>query len=97
MTDLGGTTALVTGATSGIKATAITLAARSAHVLVMGRSEQRAQDVITVVESNGGSATFCLTTLDALTSVQDLVRWSTKTGNVALVTSTSSSTTRASR
>ena len=37
MTDLKGKTALVTGSTSGIgKATAIALAARGAHVLVVG-------------------------------------------------------------
>ena len=42
MTDLKGKTALVTGSTSGIgKATAIALAARGAHVLVVGRNEQR--------------------------------------------------------
>ena len=37
MTDLRGKTALVTGSTSGIgQATAIALAARGAHVLVVG-------------------------------------------------------------
>jgi len=41
MTDLRGRTALVTGSTSGIgKATGIALAARGAHVLVVGRNEQ---------------------------------------------------------
>ena len=38
MTDLKGKTALVTGSTSGIgRATAIALAARGAHVLIVGR------------------------------------------------------------
>ena len=57
MTDLRGKTALVTGSTSGIgKATAIALAARGAHVLVVGRNEQRAKDVVTEIEGSGGSA-----------------------------------------
>ena len=55
MTDLKGKTALVTGSTSGIgKATAIALAARGAHVLVVGRNEQRAKDV--VAESKAAEA-----------------------------------------
>jgi NAD(P)-dependent dehydrogenase (short-subunit alcohol dehydrogenase family) len=53
MTDLKGKTALVTGSTNGIgKATAIALAARGAYVLVVGRNEQRAKDV--VAEIKGG-------------------------------------------
>ena len=57
MTDLKGKTALVTGSTSGIgQATAIALAARGAHVLVVGRNEQRAKDVVAEIEGSGGSA-----------------------------------------
>ena len=57
MTDLSGKTALVTGSTSGIgKATATALAARGAHVLVVGRNEQRAKDVVAEIEGSGGSA-----------------------------------------
>jgi NAD(P)-dependent dehydrogenase (short-subunit alcohol dehydrogenase family) len=64
MTDLKGKTALVTGSTSGIgRATAVALAARGAHVLVVGRNEQRAKDVVAEIEGIGGSATFRLTTL----------------------------------
>ena len=82
MTDLKGKTALVTGSTSGIgKATAIALAARGAHVLVVGRDEQRAKDVVTEIESGGGSATFRLTTLSDLKSAQDLVDWATEAGD----------------
>ena len=67
MTDLKGKTALVTGSTSGIgKATAIALAARGAHVLVVGRNEQRAKDVVAEIEGSGGSATSRLTTLSDL-------------------------------
>jgi NAD(P)-dependent dehydrogenase (short-subunit alcohol dehydrogenase family) len=64
MTDPKGKTALVTGSTSGIgKATAIVLAACGAHVLVVGRDEQRAKDVVSEIEGSGGSASFRLTTL----------------------------------
>ena len=81
MTDLKGKTALITGSTSGIgRATAIALAARGAHVLVVGRSEQRAKDVVSEIQSNGGTATFRLTTLSDLKSAHDLVEWATEAG-----------------
>ena len=81
MTDLRGKTALVTGSTSGIgKATAIALAARGARVLVVGRNEQRAKDVVAGIEGSGGSATFRLTTLSDLESARDLVEWATEAG-----------------
>jgi len=82
MTDLRGKTALVTGSTSGIgRATAIALAARGARVLVVGRDEQRAKDVVTEIEGSGGSATFRLTTLSDLESARDLVEWATEAGD----------------
>jgi NAD(P)-dependent dehydrogenase (short-subunit alcohol dehydrogenase family) len=81
MTDLRGKTALVTGSTSGIgRATAITLAARGARVLVVGRNEQRAKDVVAEIEGGGGSAAFRLTTLSGLESARDLVEWATEAG-----------------
>ena len=82
MTDLRGKTALVTGSTSGIgRATAIALAARGAHVLVVGRNEQRAKDVVAEIEGTGGRASFRLTTLSDLQSAQDLVEWATEAGD----------------
>ena len=82
MTDLKGKTALVTGSTSGIgKATAIALAARGAHVLVVGRNEQRAKEVVAEIEGSGGSARFRLTTLSDLESAQDLIEWATEAGD----------------
>ncbi len=64
MTDLKDNTALVTGSTSGIgQATAIALATRGAHILVVGRNEQRAKDVVAEIEGSGGSATFRLNML----------------------------------
>ena len=82
MTDLKGKTALVTGSTSGIgRATAFALAARGAHVLVVGRDEQRAKDVVAEIEGNGGSATYRLTTLRDLESARELVDWATDAGD----------------
>ncbi len=82
MTDLKGKTALVTGSTSGIgRATAVALAARGAHVLVVGRNEERAKEVVAEIENNGGSATFQLTTLDDLKSAQQLVDWAIEAGD----------------
>src|SRR5271166_2009405 len=82
MPDLKGKTALVTGSTSGIgQATAIALAARGAHVLVVGRSEQRAKDVVAEIEGSGGSASFRLTTLSDLQSAQELVEWAIEAGD----------------
>ena len=82
MTDLKDRTALVTGSTSGIgKATAIALAARGARVLVVGRNEQRAKDVVAEIEGGGGSAAYRLTTLSDLESARDLVQWATEAGD----------------
>ena len=82
MTDLEGKTALVTGSTSGIgRATAIALAARGAHVLIVGRDEQRANDAVAEIEGSGGSAAFRLTTLGDLRSAHDLVEWATEAGD----------------
>ena len=81
MTDLKGKTALVTGSTSGIgRATAVALAARGAHVLVVGRDEQRAKDVVAEIEGSGGSAAYRLTTLSDLESARELVQWATEAG-----------------
>jgi len=82
MTDLRGKTALVTGSTSGIgRATAIALAARGAHVLIVGRNKERAKDVVAEIEHGGGTATFRLTTLIDLASALDLAEWATQAGS----------------
>ena len=82
MTDLRGKTALVTGSTSGIgRATAVALAARGAHVLIVGRDEQRAKEVVAEIEGSGGSAAFKLTTLGDLDSARELVEWATDAGD----------------
>jgi NAD(P)-dependent dehydrogenase (short-subunit alcohol dehydrogenase family) len=81
MTDLKGKTALVTGSTSGIgRVTALALAARGAHVLIVGRSKERAARVIAEIERDGGSATSHLTTLDGAASARELAAWATEAG-----------------
>ncbi len=57
------------------------MAVRGAHVLVVGRNEQRAKDVVAEIESNGSSATFRLTTLNDFDSARDLVEWATEAGD----------------
>jgi NAD(P)-dependent dehydrogenase (short-subunit alcohol dehydrogenase family) len=82
MTDLKDRTALVTGSTSGIgKATALALAARGARVLVVGRNERRARDVVAEIEGGGGSAAYRLATLSDLELALDLVQWATEAGD----------------
>src|SRR5208282_350799 len=58
-TDLAGSTALITGATSGIgRATAVRLARRGAHVLVSGRDPGRGEAAVDAIRAAGGKADF---------------------------------------
>ena len=75
------------------QATAIALAAHGAHVLVVGRNEQRAKGVVAEIKGGGGRASFKLTTLSDLNQPRS---WSSGPLRQATVTSTSSSTTLAS-
>lgn len=55
---LEGRVALVTGASAGIgRATALTLAAAGAHVVVTARRDDRLRDLVSEIEASGGSAT----------------------------------------
>lgn len=63
--ELNGTTALVTGSTSGIgKATALALAELGATVVVTGRHAERGERVVQEIEAAGGSARFVAADLD---------------------------------
>ncbi len=71
--ELSGSTALVTGSTSGIgRATAVALAARGAHVAVSGRDERRGAEVVGEITSAGGRADFLAADLAAEHAAHDL-------------------------
>jgi NAD(P)-dependent dehydrogenase (short-subunit alcohol dehydrogenase family) len=80
-TDLAGTTALVTGATSGIgRAAALSLARRGAHVLVSGRDAVRGDAVVAEIRSAGGKADFIAADLADASSVRALAHRATELG-----------------
>ena len=80
-TDLTGTTALVTGATSGIgRSTALLLARRGAHVLVSGRDAARGDAVVATIREAGGKADFIAADLGDGDSVRELARQATTLG-----------------
>jgi NAD(P)-dependent dehydrogenase (short-subunit alcohol dehydrogenase family) len=81
MPDLTGSTALITGATSGIgKATATQLGAFGAHVIVSGRDKTRGDLVVAAIRSGGGAADFVAADLGAEQSVRQLARQATELG-----------------
>ena len=73
--DLAGSTALVTGGTSGIgRAAAVLLARRGAHVLVSGRDAGRGEATVTAIRAAGGQADFIAANLADAKSVRALAR-----------------------
>ncbi len=73
--DLEGTTALVTGGTSGIgRATSLLLSQRGAHVIVSGRDAARGGAVVQEVRAAGGKADFVAAELGDAESVRTLAR-----------------------
>jgi NAD(P)-dependent dehydrogenase (short-subunit alcohol dehydrogenase family) len=81
MTDLTGSTALITGATSGIgRAAARTLAQRGAHVIVSGRHQERGEATVAEIRAVGGKADFVATDLRDVASVRALAERATELG-----------------
>ena len=80
-TDLTGSTALVTGATSGIgRATAVLLASRGAHVLLGGRDSVRGETAVAAIRAAGGKADFIAADLADAGSVRALARRAVELG-----------------
>ncbi|GAA3550386.1 SDR family oxidoreductase [Microlunatus spumicola] len=80
-TDLSGSTALVTGATSGIgRAVALALAARGAHVVVSGRDATRGDDTVAAIRSAGGTADFVAADLADAGTARELADRATALG-----------------
>ncbi|WNV82522.1 SDR family oxidoreductase [Umezawaea sp. Da 62-37] len=72
---LSGSTALVTGATSGIgRAVAVLLAERGAHVVVAGRDVGRGDAVVAAIRAAGGKADFAASDLGDADAVRALAR-----------------------
>ena len=82
MNDLIGSTALITGATSGIgRAAARSLAERGAHVIVSGRSPERGEAVVAEIRAAGGKADFVATDLRDAGGVRALAERAVELGS----------------
>lgn len=79
--ELHGSTALVTGGTSGIgRATASALADLGAHVLVSGRDSGRGERAVTEIRAGGGKADFLPGELSDAASARSLARRAVELG-----------------
>lgn len=79
--DLTGSTALITGATSGIgRATATALAGLGAHVLVSGRDQARGEATVEAIRAGGGKADLLLSDLGDAGAARDLAARATELG-----------------
>lgn len=81
MTDLMGTTALVTGGNSGIgRAVALALGGRGAHVVLSGRDAGRGEQVVAAIRGQGGTADFVASDLSDEASARQLAKQATELG-----------------
>jgi NAD(P)-dependent dehydrogenase (short-subunit alcohol dehydrogenase family) len=79
--DLAGSTALITGGTSGIgHAAARSLAQRGAHVIISGRNSERGEAVVAEIRAAGGKADFAAADLCDAAGTRDLAEQATELG-----------------
>jgi NAD(P)-dependent dehydrogenase (short-subunit alcohol dehydrogenase family) len=82
-TTLAGSTALVTGATSGIgREIALQLASRGAEVVVQGRNAERGAKTVRDIENAGGKARFVTADLN---NIEDVRRLAAESGPVDIL------------
>src|SRR5271169_5670394 len=79
---INASTALITGATSGIgRAAAVKLAQLGIHVLVVGRNVERGEKTVAEIRSAGGKADFISADLRDASSARQVARRAVELGN----------------
>src|SRR5271169_6198262 len=79
---INASTALITGATSGIgRAAAVKLAQLGIHTLVVGRNEERGEKTIAEIRAAGGQADFISSDLRDASSARQVARRAIELGN----------------
>ena len=79
---ISGSTALITGGTSGIgRATANKLARLGIHVLIVGRNTERGEKTVAEIRAAGGKADFISSDLPDAASAHAVARRAVELGN----------------